>query len=121
MTDMMTAGLAYANPQPPASKPGSYIDPKKAWDAATKFEGMYVSQFIQQMFQSNKEGLFGGGRTEVLFRSVFAENIAASASFNLGIAESIYPTLLKNQAPIDRHQPPGKAYHRGLKKSGIER
>lgn len=97
MTDMMTAGLAYSNLQPPVSKPGLHTDPKKAWDAAQKFEGMYVSKFIQQMFQGNKTGLFGGGRTEFLFRSVFAENIAASASFNLGIAESVYPTLLKNQ------------------------
>jgi len=97
MTDIMTAGLTYSNIQSPVTKPGFHTDPKKAREAATKFENMYASQFIQQMFQSNQEGLFGGGRTEVLFRSVFAENIAASASFNLGIADSIYPTLLKNQ------------------------
>lgn len=97
MTDMTTAGLVYPHLQSPVSKPGKHTDPKKAWNAAKQFEGMYVSQFIQQMFQGNKAGLFGGGRTEFLFRSVFAENIAASASFDLGIAESIYPTLLKNQ------------------------
>ncbi|WP_198027176.1 rod-binding protein [Candidatus Paracaedibacter symbiosus] len=102
---MMTAGIGYANSQLSMPKPNASMDPKKAWDAAVQVENMYVSQFMQQMFASNKEGMFGGGRVEVMFRSFFAANIAESAQFNLGIAESIYPTLFKNQG---NHHEKGK-------------
>lgn len=72
-------------------------DPKKAWEAAKNFENMFVSHFIQQMFAANKEGLFGGGQCETMFRSIWAEKIAATSDMRLGIAESVVPTLLRNQ------------------------
>lgn len=97
MKDKIAAGLISSTRSLRAVKPNAYTDPQKAWEGAKKFESMYVSHFIQQMFQGNKNGLFGGGQVEVLYRSVLAENIANSVPFNLGIAEKIYPTLLKNQ------------------------
>lgn len=69
--------------------------PDKAWDAAKKFEQTFVSSVLQQLLKNNEEGLFGGGETEVMFRSLLTEKIAESMSF--GIAESVYPSLLKGQ------------------------
>lgn len=69
----------------------------RAWDASREFESLFVSQFIQQLFAANKEGLFGGGETEVMFRSVWAEKIAENMPPQFGIAESVYPILLKKQ------------------------
>lgn len=70
---------------------------KKAWEAAQEMEKMCAGKFIQHLFAGNKEGLFGGGYTETMFRSYFTQSIAEKAPLNLRIAESIYPVLLKNQ------------------------
>lgn len=71
--------------------------PEKAWQAAQKFEATFTSHIIQQMFAHNDTGLFGGGQTEVMFRSIWAEKIADSMPGMFGIAESVYPILLKGQ------------------------
>lgn len=103
MTADITAGMAASATQSTAAvkatglKKGSFTDPQKAWKAAQECENMCAGQFIQQLFAGNKSGMFGGGRMEVVFRSFFTETIAEKASFKLGIAESIYPVLLKNQ------------------------
>ncbi len=73
------------------------INPEKAWQAAQKFEATFTSHVIQQMFAHNDTGLFGGGQTEVMFRSIWAEKIADSMPGMFGIAESVYPILLKGQ------------------------
>lgn len=75
-------------------------DTQKAWKTAKNFENMFVSHFIQQIFASNKEGLFGGGQYETMFRSIWAEKIAASSDMNFGIAETIMPIIIKNQGDI---------------------
>lgn len=97
MDMIAAAGLGYSNSRSVMSKKTDDMNPAKAWDAAKQVENLFASQFIQQMLASNKEGMFGGGRMEVMFRSFFAANIAESADFNLGIADTIYPTLLENQ------------------------
>lgn len=85
-------------------KPKSQVDPAKAWEAAQKFEASFTSHIIQQMFAGNDTGLFGGGQTEVMFRSIWAEKIADSMPGMFGIAESVYPILLKGQeAPHGKH------------------
>lgn len=73
------------------------VTPEKAWEAAQKFESTFTSHIIQQLFSSNDTGLFGGGKTEVMFRSFWAEKIADSMPGIFGIAQSVYPTLLKGQ------------------------
>lgn len=78
-------------------KPKSQVDPDKAWEAAQKFEATFTSHIIQQMFAGNDTGLFGGGETEVMFRSIWAEKIADSMPGMFNIAESVYPILLKGQ------------------------
>jgi len=76
---------------------GKNVTPEKAWEAAQKFEATFASHIIQQMFAHNDTGLFGGGQTEVMFRSLWAEKIAESMPGMFGIAESVYPVLLKGQ------------------------
>lgn len=82
-------------------KSKSQVDPVKAWDAAQKFESSFTSHIIQQMFVSNDTGLFGGGQAEVMFRSIWAEKIADSMPGMFGIAESVYPILLRGQERQD--------------------
>lgn len=82
-------------------RPKSEVEPGKAWEAAQKFEAAFTSHIIQQMFSGNDTGLFGGGQTEVMFRSFWAEKIAESMPGVFGIAESVYPILLKGQERTD--------------------
>ena len=75
-------------------------NPDEAIKAAKKFEATFISDFIQHLFKgvSETEGMFGGGQMEGMFRSVWAEKIAESMTNpGFGIAESILPTLLKDQ------------------------
>jgi Rod binding domain-containing protein len=78
-------------------KPKSQVDPAKAMEAAHKFEASFASHVIQQLFAGNKKGLFGGGETEVMFRSIWAGKIAEFMAGQFKIAEAVYPTLLRNQ------------------------
>ncbi|AIK97287.1 hypothetical protein [Candidatus Odyssella acanthamoebae] len=78
-------------------KPKSHVDPAEAREAAHKFEASFVSHIIQQLFSGNDKGLFGGGEMEVMFRSIWAGKIAESMPGKFGIAEAVYPILLRNQ------------------------
>ena len=76
--------------------PKSTVAPDKALKAAQDFEIAFASHLIQQIFSGNDTGLFGGGKTEVMFRSLWAEKIAESMVGTFGVAESVYPVLMKN-------------------------
>lgn len=81
------------------NKPNKTNDPKKAWEAAQDFEVMFISHIIQDLFQeSGKDGLFGGGDGEVMFRTFFAEAIAKSCSPGFGVAEMVVKNLLEEGA-----------------------
>lgn len=58
---------------------------------------MYISQFITQVFPNYRQSLGGDGRTKVFCGFVFVENIAASGSSHLRIADTVNPIPLKNQ------------------------
>lgn len=72
------------------------VDPDKAWKVSQEFELTFVSHMLQEVFTGNEDGLFGGGKTEVLFRSLFIQEVAKSMEGQFGIAESVYPILMKN-------------------------
>lgn len=80
--------------QRPSHKP---IDPEKAWEKAKDYEVMFVSDFLQHMFDGFDEGMFGGGKTETMLRSFFTEKVAQSMPQGFGIAEQVYKALLKGQ------------------------
>lgn len=78
-------------------KKGSFVDPQKAWKAAQDCENMIAGQFMQQMIATTEKGMLTGGNMVDPFLSYFTKGVAEKASFNLGIADSIYPVLLRNQ------------------------
>lgn len=80
--------------KPKTAKP---MDPEKAWERAKEFEVMFMSDFLQHMFAGFEEGMFGGGKTETMFRSIWTEKIAQSMPQGFGIAEQVYGVLLKGQ------------------------
>ena len=100
MTSISPTSFSLLQPSSSASslsKPKSSMDPDKAWKAAQDFETTFTSHLIQQLFADNKTGLFGGGQTEVMFRSFWSEKVAESMPGMFGIAESVLPVLLKDQ------------------------
>lgn len=100
MTSMQATGLSLlqtGNNAATVTKPKSIVDPDKAWKAAQDFETTFTSHLIQQLFSDNKTGLFGGGQTEVMFRSFWSEKIAESMPGMFGIADSVFPVLLKDR------------------------
>lgn len=67
----------------------------KAWKAAQDLEATFASQMVQELITEKEDGLFGGGQTETMFRSVWAEQIGRSLVGTFGLAESVYPVLLR--------------------------
>jgi Rod binding domain-containing protein len=101
MTSIQATGLSLLQPGNGSNnvkKPKSFVDPEKAWKAAQEFETTFTSHLIQQLFAENKTGMFGGGQTEVMFRSFWSEKIAESMPGMFGVAESVFPVLMKDQA-----------------------
>lgn len=68
---------------------------------AEEFEGIFLNTLTKQMFSSIKtdEGSMGGGFGEETWRSMQAEQLAATMSQNggLGIADQLLPDLLALQ------------------------
>ena len=72
---------------------------------AEEFEGIFLNTLTKQMFSSIKtdESAMGGGFGEETWRSMQAEQLAATMSQNggLGIAEQLLPDLLALQEAAD--------------------
>lgn len=68
---------------------------------AEEFEGIFLNTLTKQMFSSIKtdQGSMGGGFGEETWRSMQAEQLAATMSQNggLGIADQLLPDLLALQ------------------------
>ena len=76
------------------------LDPQKAHDAATQFEGFFVGQMMEHMMAGvdvNPE--FGGGTGEETWRTMlnqeYGKQIAKSGK--LGIADSVMKSMLRAQ------------------------
>lgn len=67
----------------------------KAWKAAQDLEATFASQMVQELIVEKENGLFGGGQTETMFRSVWAEQIGKCLVGTFGLAESVYPVMLR--------------------------
>jgi Rod binding domain-containing protein len=68
--------------------------------AATQFEGVFISEFLGQMFEGvPTDGPFGGGPGESMFRSLlldeYGKQIASRGGF--GLADAISRQLLVHQ------------------------
>jgi Rod binding domain-containing protein len=88
-----TKPLAVAAPYPTTNVAAA----KKA---AQQFEGVFISEFLGNMFEGiSTDGPFGGGQGEAMFRSLmldeYGKQIASSGGF--GLADSITRSLLAHQ------------------------
>jgi flagellar protein FlgJ len=71
-----------------------------ARQTAQEFEGVFLSQFLGQMFEGiSTDGPTGGGQGEQMFRSLmldqYSKQIAAQGG--IGIADTVTRELLKTQ------------------------
>lgn len=85
---------------PPITAPHPTKDPLAAKKAAVQFEGVFITQFLSQMFEGlTTDGAFGGGQGEALFRSLivdeYGKQIAAQGGF--GLADVVQRELLRTQ------------------------
>lgn len=84
----------------PVAPPVPTKDLARAQKAAKAFEGVFVSQFVSEMFEGiSTDGPTGGGEGEAMFRSLmtdqYAKQIVAQGGF--GLAASVQRQLLKTQ------------------------
>lgn len=90
---------AYSQIQGEINRPQKTNDPDKAWKAAQEFENMFVTQVIQELFEDiGKDGLFGAGESETMFRTFFAESMAQSFNKSFGIADMVFKNLITNES-----------------------
>ena len=68
--------------------------------APQDFEGVFVAQMMEPMFQGLKtDGIFGGGNGEMIFRSLMIQEVGkeVAASGGIGIADNVYREMLRMQ------------------------
>jgi flagellar protein FlgJ len=86
------------------TKPGSSLTPgqiARVRQQAEEFEGVFLTTLTKELFSSIKtdQSVMGGGFGEETWRSMQAEQLAATMAQNggLGIAEQLLPDLLALQ------------------------
>jgi len=80
--------------------PSPTSDPMVAKKTAEQFEGVFITQFLGEMFSGiSTDGPFGGGQGEEMFRSLmldeYGKQFAAQGGF--GLASAVQRELLKMQ------------------------
>ncbi|HXC55206.1 MAG TPA: rod-binding protein [Rhizomicrobium sp.] len=95
-----TASAMTALQSAPVATPFKTSDPNVAKKAAEQFEGVFVTQFLGEMFSGiSSDGPTGGGQGEEMFRSLmideYGKQIVAQGGF--GLAASVQRELLKTQ------------------------
>ncbi|HEY0107674.1 MAG TPA: rod-binding protein [Rhizomicrobium sp.] len=99
--DAATAMTAYKAALPSAPSPTS--DPAVAKKAAEQFEGVFINQFLGEMFCGiSTDGPFGGGQGEEMFRSLLVDEYGkqVEAQGGFGLSAAIQRELLKTQEKI---------------------
>lgn len=84
----------------PIQAPQKTANAAAAEKAAKEFEGIFISQFVGQMFEGiSTDGPFGGGEGEAMFRSLmvdqYGKQIADRGGF--GLSDAITRSLLAHQ------------------------
>jgi len=96
--DIQTAmAIAKLNP---VQAPQPTANAKAAKTAAQTFEGVFLSQFLGEMFDGvSTDGPFGGGQGEAMFRSLMVDEYGKqiAAQGGIGIADAVTRELLKTQ------------------------
>jgi Rod binding domain-containing protein len=79
-------------------------DLQKARDTAEQFESVFLQQMLQHMFEGIKpDSEFGGGQSELVYRSMLNEYYADAISKRggIGIADAVYHEILQLQHKQD--------------------
>jgi Rod binding domain-containing protein len=74
--------------------------PERAREGAEEFEALFLAQMIEHMFEGiETDGLFGGGHSEEMFRSMLFQEFgkALSRAGGVGIADAVQREILKTQ------------------------
>ncbi len=100
MTASIDTSAALASLQPGIPTVPRAPDPAAAKKAAEQFEGVFITQFLGEMFNGiSTDGPFGGGQGEEMFRSLlvdeYGKQITAQGGF--GLSSAIQRELLKAQ------------------------
>jgi peptidoglycan hydrolase FlgJ len=69
-------------------------------NAAEDFESVFIAQMLEPMFEGLKtDGMFGGGSSEGIFRSLMVQEVGKeiSRAGGVGITDAIYDQMLKMQ------------------------
>jgi|GEM_PF-434156 len=77
-------------------------------ETAQEFEAVFIGQMTEAMFAGLKsEEPFGGGHAEDMWRSQLAQEMGRSiaASGGIGIADSVYRSMIAQQETADRPLP----------------
>jgi len=86
--------------QAPVQAPHRTADLHKAGKVAQQFEGVLISQMLNDMFAGVKtDGMFGGGQGEDMFRTLMIDEYGkqVAAQGGLGLASHITRALLTTQ------------------------
>jgi Rod binding domain-containing protein len=100
MTDAPIQAAMSLAQSAPVRAPHKTHDATAAEKAAKKFEGVFITQFLGQMFEGiSTDGPFGGGPGEAMFRSLmldqYGKAIADRGGF--GLSDAIARSLLSHQ------------------------
>jgi len=90
-------------PAPPVKAPIAGANAAATKKVAQQFEGVLVSEMLNDMFQGvSTDGMFGGGPGEEMFRSLmideYGKQIARQGG--LGLADHVTRELLKRQEGV---------------------
>lgn len=97
MFDARTDTVTRAQPSAKAAKGASDAELRST---AEKFEGMFLSQMFQYMFEGVKtDETFGGGNAETMYRSLMIDEYgkAVAKRGGVGIADHVYSAMLAAQ------------------------
>ena len=103
MTDSpITAALTHlpAGPQSAAQNAAAAAKREGVRQVAQEFEALFLAEMLAPVFESaDTDGLFGGGESEKIFRSMMVQEYgkAIAQSGGVGIADAVQREILRMQ------------------------
>lgn len=82
-------------------------DPAKARVAAESFEAFFIGQYLEQMFAGIRtDGMFGGGNSENIYRSMMLQEVGKDIAANggIGIADAVLREILQIQEAAQQQE-----------------
>jgi peptidoglycan hydrolase FlgJ len=92
--------MAMARPQASVAAPKAGPNLATTKKVATQFEGVLISQMLNDMFEGVKaDGMFGGGEGEEMFRSLMVDEYGKqiAAQGGIGMADAVTRELMRRQ------------------------